>query len=299
MIAPVPLDADLRDEYLARLGWREPPEPSVDSLFALHRAHVERVPYETVWIALGQRRELDPLSSMRYLTRGDGGGYCYHLNGAFSLLLEWLGFDVHRHLGGVEPRPSPTQPRPQPGANGNHLAITVTGLPHESSPDGGWLVDVGLGDGLYEPLPLVAGEHPQSPFRYRLRPSVANPGGWRFDHDPALSFVGFDLRAGPVRPDEFAERHEFLMTSPDSGFVRVTTVQRRDAGGVDTLRARTLQRLGGDDAGVRELASQAEWRDALADVFGITLAGVHATHVDAMWDRVCHQHEEYHAAHVG
>jgi N-hydroxyarylamine O-acetyltransferase len=292
-----PVDAGLRDAYLARLGWDDVPEPSLDTLFALHRAQVARVPYESVWIALGERRKIDPLSSMRYLTSGDGaGGYCYHLNGAFSLLLEWLGFQVRRHLGGVQPHPSAANPSPAPGANGNHLAVTVVGFPDPRSPDGGWLIDAGLGDGLYEPLPLITGTYDQGPFHYGLRPSEVNAGGWRFDHDARLSFVGFDYRSGPVAIEEFEERHRFLMTSPDSGYVRVVTAQRREANGIDTLRGRVLSRLGDDDGREHVVADRSEWQSVLGDMFGISLAGVEHDTIDGVWSRVCAAHEAFLAA---
>jgi N-hydroxyarylamine O-acetyltransferase len=270
-----PLDVDLRDSYLARLGWTDVPPPTSDTLFALHRANVERIPYNTVWIARGERRRIDLLSSLRYVTSG-AGGYCYHLNGAFSLLLEWIGFDVHRHLGGVQGHPSGTGPAPPAGANGNHLAVTVDG----------YLVDVGLGDGLHEPLPLVPGEYQQGPFRYRLRPSESDPGGWRFDHDPALSFLGFDVRPGPVEQHEFEPRHEFLMSSPDSGYVRVVMAQRRDATGIDSLKGRVLHRIDGGGGTVRTLEGAIEWRAALADVFGISLDGVDRDAVGGIWRRI-------------
>jgi N-hydroxyarylamine O-acetyltransferase len=281
----VPLDVGLRDAYLSRLGWSDVPPPTIETLFALHRANVERIPYNTVWIATGERRAIDLLSSLSYVASG-AGGYCYHLNGAFSVLLEWLGFDVHRHLGGVQPNPSASDPAPPAGANGNHLAVTVDGH----------LVDVGLGDGLHEPIPLVAGDYNQGPFRFRLRPSEANPGGWRFDHDPALSFAGFDLRPGPVRQAEFEPRHNFLMTSPESGYVRVVMAQRRDATGVDTLKGRVLHRIDGGDGTSRELTDAAEWRAVLGDVFGLTLTGVGEPVIGEIWQRICTDHEAFQAS---
>jgi hypothetical protein len=48
-------DAD-EEAVLVRLGVLARP-PSVEALFELHRAWVERVPYETTWIALGERDE--------------------------------------------------------------------------------------------------------------------------------------------------------------------------------------------------------------------------------------------------
>jgi N-hydroxyarylamine O-acetyltransferase len=289
MDSPTPLDIELRDRYLARVGFDAPPEPTIEALVALHRANVERVPYETIWIAVGERRTIDPVTTMRILTDGSGsGGYCYHLNGAFSLLLEWLGFDVRRHFGGVQPRPTASVPEPVAGANGNHLAVTVDVPEH-----GEWLVDAGLGDGLHEPLPLQAGTYRQGPFTYGLRPSDANPGGWRFDHDPDLSFQGFDFRPGPVARAELQPRHEFLMTSPESGFVRVAMAQRRDASGVDSLRGRILTRVGNGDETEHEIADQVEWRHLLADLFGITLDGTEEAAIDSAWERICANHDVF------
>lgn len=292
--ARTPIDVAVRDAYLRRLGWSQVPRPTLDTLFALHRAHVERVPYETVWIALGERRGLDLLESARALSNDKGatgrraGGYCYHLNGGFSLLLEWLGFEGYRHLGGVQRKPTTSQPDPPAGASGNHLALTVSGLDGRE-----WLVDAGLGDGLHEPIALVEGEVVQGPFRFGVRPSDAEPGGWRFDHDPTLSFAGFDYRPGPVHMTEFLERHEHLSTSPDSGFVRVVMAQRRDATGVDSLRGRVLTRIGAPPDDARELATKAEWREALGDVFGMTLRGVAPDAVTALWRRVCTDHDAF------
>ena len=70
-------------------------------MFRLHRAHVERVPYETLWIPLGEAWGVDPADAVRRIATRQRGGYCFHLNGAFSELLRWLGYDVTRHLGGV------------------------------------------------------------------------------------------------------------------------------------------------------------------------------------------------------
>ena len=282
-----PLDTDIRDTYLARLGFDDVPPPTVDALVALHRAQVERIPYETLWIALGERRGIDLLESARIITNGTGvGGYCYHLNGAFSVLLEWLGFDVHRHLGGVRPKPSAAFPDPPIGWS-NHLAMTV-------ELDGRtWMVDAGLGDAIHEPIALVEGDVVQGPFTFHVGPSTAAPGGWRFAHHPAGSFQSCDIRPGPVVDSEFIERHTFLSTSPESGFVRVVTVQRRDATGVDALRGRVLTRQDAAGDTTRELTSEAEWRDTLADVFGMPLMHLEPAAISALWERICADHEAF------
>src|SRR3954452_14215513 len=100
------LDPELRDAYLARLGLEAEP-PSGEALQRLHRGHVERVPYETMWIHMGDRWTSDLDATVSPIARPDRGGYCFHLNGAFSERLRSLGYDVVRHVGGV---PGPDGP---------------------------------------------------------------------------------------------------------------------------------------------------------------------------------------------
>jgi arylamine N-acetyltransferase len=280
----------LIEGYLQRLGLPDPGAPSVAALHALHAAHVERVAYEALEIQLGRPTSIDPQESAERIVARQRGGYCFHLNGAFSLLLEALGYDVVRHRAGVQ---NPVD-RAAPGAAiANHLALTVHGLPSAASPSGSWLVDVGLGDALHLPLPLHPGRYVQGPFTYGLRPSEVEPGGWRFDHDARGSFTGMDLRATPAAIAEFGARHVHLSTSPASGFVRICSVQRRDAGGVDMLTGCVLARLGDGDPGPRALETPGEWFGALADVFGLPLTDVDAGERAALWARVYGEHEAW------
>jgi arylamine N-acetyltransferase len=284
-----PLDETLRDAYLCRLGLAGVPAPSVETLFAVHRAQAERIPYETVWLWLGEPRTIAPLDCVRFLLAGRGG-YCYHLNGALATLLGWLGFDVHRHVGGVQVNAA--EPA---GATANHMALTVHGLPAEGNPGGAWFVDTGLGDGLHEPMPLAAGEHRQGPFRYALSASAAVEGGWRFHADPRMSLLGMDFAAGDAPPGAFDAKHAWLQTAPESGFVRVLAIARRDARGVDLLRGRILHRVG-DAATSTELPTSTAWYAALADVFALPLSDVDRSRREALWTKVTTAHDAWLAA---
>ena len=111
----------------------------------------------------------------------------------------------------------------EPPADDIHLGLTVR------MPDGGtWLVDVGLGDGPAEPLPLAEGEHDQRGFRYGLGPSPFGDGVWRFGHEPGGGFVGFDVAMDAAVMGDFVAMHAFLST--ETSFATTVTVQRRVGG---------------------------------------------------------------------
>jgi arylamine N-acetyltransferase len=282
-------ELELRDAYLQRLGLDAEP-PSAEALFALQRAHAERVPYETLWIQLGEPRTVDPVESMRRIATTSAGGYCFHLNGAFSELLARLGYDVARHVGAVH---GPAGPMENEVAN--HLVLTVRGLPTDDNPSGDWYVDVGLGDALHEPLPLRAGEHVQQPFHLTLEQDDGAPGDWHLLHDERGSFSGMVWWSAPTGLDRFAEQHRDLSTSPDSGFVKVLTVQRRDATGVDILRGLAFQRVG-EGAHARDLQSRDELVAVLRDPFGLDLGRVDPAAIDQLWADLQRKHERWVAA---
>jgi N-hydroxyarylamine O-acetyltransferase len=271
------------DGYLRRLGLdRAVAGPSTEGLFALHRAHVSRVPYENLEIQLGRVTTVDPQASAARIIAGRGG-YCYHLNGAFALLLETLGYDVTRHLGGVF-----NQTRTPPGADGGHVALTVRVEGAE------WFVDAGLGDALHEPMPLRAGMFRQGPFVYQLEPSPIVAGGWRFWHDPEVSsFAGMDFAPEPVTMDAFVGMHQWLSTAAKSPFVAIAQVGRRTEAGLDFVQGCYLRTFADGALHKQVLTSQDEWFGVISDVFGLPLADVDATARAALWQRMWTAHERY------
>jgi len=272
--------------YLRRLGLAEPEPPSVGALRRLHQAHVERVPHESLEIQLGRPTTVDPGESAQRIVDGSGG-YCFHLNGAFAILLAALGYDVTWHRGWVTAADETRAPDQHP----NHLTLTVRGLPAPECPDGVWIADVGLGDALYDPIPLRAGDHRQGPFEFRLTPSLVEPGGWRFRHHPTGSFAAMDFAPEPARPADFAPGHAELSGSPGSPFVRWAIVQRRHPAGADILVGCRLKRLGYGDPVRLDVTTSTEWFAVLADVFGLHLHDVSPAQRRELWSRVWSAHE--------
>ncbi|MER6600640.1 arylamine N-acetyltransferase family protein [Streptomyces parvus] len=272
-------ELDVR-RYLDRLGTDHPGRPSAAGLQALHRAHVERVPYETLDFQLRRPTTVDPEHSVSRVLSGRGG-YCFHLNGAFATLLTALGYDVRWHRGGVQL----DQDTPAPGANSNHLTLTVR-CEGET-----WLADVGMGDALHEPVPLRAGTYRQGPFTYRLSPSVAEPGGWRLDHDVHGKFAGMDFSPAPAAAGDFVAMHRMLSVSPASVFVRIASVYRRDADGVDGLCGCVLSRIdAGGNRAVRELTTAEEWFGAVHEVFGMPLDDLGTQDRARLWEWLARSH---------
>jgi N-hydroxyarylamine O-acetyltransferase len=278
--------------YLRRLNLPDPGPPTADALKRLHAAHVERVAYEAIESQLGRPTTIDPHESAARIVGRHRGGYCYHLNGAFALLLRTLGYAVTWHRAGVQ---NLADPEPV-GAVGNHLALTVENLPSDHNEQGRWLVDAGLGDALHTPLPLIPGRYRQGPFTYELRPSRVEPGGWRLDHDPRCTFTGMDFRPDRATKRDFEERHRFLSMSPDSPFVRTCSVQRRDATGVDMLTGCVLRRLEDRPGTPRTLDTPAAWFEALEDVFDLPLTDLTAAERHRLFARVHDAHERWLAA---
>ena len=276
------LDDSLAAAYLERIGVAaRRGDVDVATLVALQRAHIAAVPYENLDIVRGLPPPIDAVSCVLRILSGRGG-YCFHLNGAFAALLEWLGVDVTRHLAGVQGR---RQPDP-PGANGNHLGLTV-------EIDGArWLVDVGTGDGPAEPLPLVAGEYELDGFAFSLGTSPLVEGGWRLEHDPRGAWILFDMAPESAATEKFAAMHMTLSTDPTSVFMRTIVVMR----GGEILRGCVFSQRAGAKARSQEIDSGREWWELAIDRFGLAYGDLSACERDALWLQLRATHEAWDAA---
>ncbi|OEJ32532.1 arylamine N-acetyltransferase family protein [Streptomyces subrutilus] len=268
------------DAYLRRLGAPYPAAPCAEGLFALQRAHLERVPYENIDIQLGRPPGIRPELSAGRFAAGRGG-YCFHLNGAFAALLEHLGYDVTRHVAGVYEETGAQD------VNGNHLVLTVR------IGDDAYLVDVGLGDGPHEPLPLREGEYEQGAFSYRLERLAGPLEGWSY-HSPGSPFPRMNFRSAAAGMDEFEAEHLRLSTAEDSPFVRTLALLRRDAESIDVMRGRVLTRIDpAKEPSERELTTQEEFYEVIATVFGRELDDLTPADRAFLWDRACRAHEAW------
>jgi N-hydroxyarylamine O-acetyltransferase len=264
------------DQYLRFLGLARR-APSVDYLFDLHRAHVSRVIYTNVDIRLGQPGTLDPAEAAARIVAGKGG-YCFQLNSAFAWLLRELGFSVTLHRGYVFRHAATEIP------SLNHLVLVVHDLDEDP-----WLADAGLGDAIYEPLPLAPGSYGQGPFSYSLKPAVVFDG-WRFEHDVTGSFAAMEFEAAAATLADFAGAHAELSTSPESSFTQFLTAQRRLPDRVEALRCLTVTTISLAGAQSRLLETFPEWSAYLRAM------GVPGNLLPTLWEPELARHQEWMAS---
>ena len=279
------LTSEMVRSYLKRLGIRDVQPLNLEFLCELHRAHVSVISWQTIDVFSGRPRPIDMETSVRMIV-GNRSGYCFHLNGAFASLLRSLGYTVSLHRAGVQSYGG------IPVIDSCHLGLTVQ--IHNELQEEQWIVDVGLGDMPYEPLPLMNGTYRQGPFVYTVADSQVNPDGWRLEHDPNGLFVGMDVDRGTVGGmAEFETNHLHLSRSPDSPWVKLLVLKNRCAAETHELKGCIFTVRDKNGAHRSEVDDQADWMDILADVFGEHLSDYSLSQRNALWNKVIRTHEEW------
>jgi N-hydroxyarylamine O-acetyltransferase len=260
------------DDLLRRIGLDAAPAADVEGLHTVHRAYLERVPYEDISVQLRESGRLDEAAlSARVLT--GRGGYCFELNTVLAAILRELGFSVSYHQGVVGGQ-GPT----------NHMVLVVD-LDGER-----WIADAGLGEGFIDPLPLREGRHQgPGPFSWTLE---LEPGGtwWMGQHEWG-SVSGFRMAAEPSPHAAFEPHHHRLSTDRASSFVQTLVAQKPYDDRIVTLRSRTFSEKG-PDVDTKRVVGREEIGDVLSDVFGITLD---AGRLQRLWTLAAAQHEAFQA----
>jgi N-hydroxyarylamine O-acetyltransferase len=263
--------------YLDRIEYTGSLEPNLETLRAVHRAHLLRIPYENLDIHLGRTLTLNVRDAYERIVLEHRGGWCFEMNGLLAWALQEIGFEVRLLSGSVE-RTNLNGP-----AYGDHLVLLV---PLEGQR---FVADVGFGDGFLEPLPLVEAESNQRGFAYRLERVASGPREhWVAHNHPRGGAKRFDFDLEPHDIQDFASRCHWLQTAPESGFVKTTVCQKSTLDGFITLRGATLITLTPHGESKRVLETQREFETALRDEFGLEIPGV-----DALWAKVWARHLEW------
>lgn len=258
-------------DYLQRINYQGSTDVSYETLRVLHRAHLLAISYENLDIHYGKTLPLDEAYFYEKVVTQRRGGWCYEMNGLFAWALRELGFEVTLLAGTVS--------RATDGADaeGNHLCLLVT----LEQP---YLADVGFGNGLLEPIPLVEGEFTQGYLTYGLHHDGER---WQFTNS-IYGGIGFDFTLQPYVLEDFAARCHYLQSSPASGFVRLTVCHRFTPEGFVTLRGATLRTITEAGAQERIITTHADYLATLTDVFDLPLPNT-----EPLWEKVWRDHQAW------
>jgi N-hydroxyarylamine O-acetyltransferase len=263
-----PLSAADIDRYLARVGYTGSLDISIETLTALHRAHLLAIPYENLDIHLGRRLTLDPDHIFRKLVDEQRGGWCYEMNGLFGRVIQSIGFPV-RYVAGAVGRATRGD-----SVEGNHLVLIVT----LEKP---WIADVGFGDGFIDPLPLAPDMYRQGFLDYAVEQHEER---WIVHVHEFAGADSFDFTLQPRAMSYFTRQCHELQTSPDSGFVRTTVCQRFVPDGIVTLRGAVFRRVSSGGAVDRTIEDADDYLSVLDEHFGLRVAGTEAL-FPRVWER--------------
>ena len=246
------------DAILERIRYRGSRAPDLQNLRALQHAFLESVPFENLDIHIGRKISLDPARIREKIVVRRRGGFCYECNGLFADLLASLGYRVSRHSARMALGD-------RVGPEFDHMVLLVA-LDHA------YLVDVGNGQSVRDPLPLVGGDLSEAEgIEYRVD---THPDGYALYHRQAAAewLPRFLFSTVPRTQSEFAGMCEFHQTSPDSVFTKQRLATIATPEGRLTLLGRRFTEVQGTERSERDLPSEREVSDLLRSHFGIDLA---------------------------
>jgi N-hydroxyarylamine O-acetyltransferase len=205
--------------YLERLHYDGPYVADLPTLRALHRAHMQTVPFENLNIILKRPLNLDEQALYHKIIECQRGGFCYELNGLFATLLRELGFKVDLLSAQV-----------WTGAGFSQEFDHLTLLVHLEED---WLADVGFGDCFMEPLRFMANEEQTvSNGTFRLIP---HEGRWMLQENDENWTPQYLFSTMPHTLKDFEEMCVWQQTSPDSHFTKRRICSRATEQGRITL----------------------------------------------------------------
>ena len=247
--------------YLSRIHYSGSLIPNLETLRALHMAHLLAVPFENLSIALKQPIVLDEDALFNKIVGQGRGGFCYELNGLFAALLRELGFDVTLLSARVTGGESPVAPE------FDHLALRV-------QLDEPWLVDVGFGDGFRFPLRLNSRDPQPDPLpnrAYRI---------FEYGPDRVLQQQNegkdweeqYRFTLQPRQFHEFAGMCNYHQTSPESTFTRRRICSIATPTGRVTLSDMRLIISRNGERREQLLHTEAEYENALHKYFAMHIS---------------------------
>ncbi len=260
------------DEYLDRIGFAGKPEPDFSTLESLMRAHLAAVPFENLDQQLGVPVSTDVQAAFDKIVRRKRGGWCFEVNALFGWALSEIGFQIQTlagHVGRDETAGSSTA---------DHMCLLVDCSER-------YLVDVGFGGSLIEPLSLASKRMAQPPYTVGITQAAGEYH--RFTEQADGKTSSFDFPLTPVGSNYFDAISQHLQTNENSPFKRTLTVQQRHATSHVVLRGRVLRRIGTGGSRESVLNSGRELADCIDSEFGLYIP-----EIASVWPKIEERHVE-------
>lgn len=250
------------DSYLERIHYRGGREAHATTLRDIHMAHTLHVPFENLDVFYRRPIPLDGASLHQKIVTARRGGYCFEMNGIFSLALREMGFKVENLLARVS-------------VDGIHYTTKTHQAILVKTGGAKWLADVGFGnDGLIAPLLLEENtEQKQFAHTYRL---IAHPTlGYVLQKkrgDRYHPLYAFTLEA--CSPDDFLMANHFTATFPESFFLtmRMCTLPTED--GRITLTDSHFKVVQEDKVAETPITHESQFSTILKQRFGLDLDSI-------------------------
>lgn len=257
--------------YFERIAYRGPLDADLATLNALHRAHLEAIPFENIDVMLQTPLTMDVAAAYDKLVLRRRGGWCYEMNGLFGWALEELGFDVTRVSGGVR--------RAKRGDEmlGNHLCLMVR-------LDRDYLVDVGFGGAQIAAIPMVEDTTLHSPLQMTL--AQVEDGYWRLHDGGPRAAHSYDFIPFFCAETRLANSFATQQSSPASVFRLNLSVSLREGRRLTRLRGLVYETLHPGRVARRIIESPDDLLTVLSDKFGID----HPSMAD-YWPKLLNRHK--------
>ena len=258
----MPDDLFDQDAWFSRIGYSGSRAPTLATLRGLVDAHSAAISYESIDVLLDRAPKLDLASLQRKMIGSRRGGYCFEQNMLFRGGLRSLGFDVTSLQARVVRGLAIDAPRPM-----FHMVLQV------NLAEGPCLADVGFGNvAPTAPLLLTVDVEQDTPhevmrfIRMGDELTLQSRLGDRWEHiyrvvplpriDAEYEICNWFTASHP----KSVHRNNLIAARPGPNRTRITL-----------FNARLSVRHANGDVERRMLADKSEYRDVLADTFGLSL----------------------------
>lgn len=249
--------------YFKRINYSGSREPTEKTLNEIHICHSLNVPFENLDVFYGKPPLLDEVSLYNKIVKDRRGGYCFEMNGIFSIALQRMGFKVTNLL----------------------ARVTIDGINYTSKThqvilvEAGnkkWLTDVGFGnDGIIAPLLLVEDtDQKQFAHVYRIVKETKF-GGYLLQKKTGATYNNmYAFTMDECYPEDFIMSNHYTSTFPESFFkvMRMCTIPTRE--GRITLTDNHFKVVKDEEVTVSEIRNEEEFNNYLRKYFKLDLENI-------------------------